>query len=549
MKKSTPSISKTITFTLILSFLFVSVSAQITKQSYQEIVNEHFGRSAPGAAILVTKNAETIYQSAIGKKDLESNSDINPNDVFRIASITKQFTAMAILKLYEVGALDLEDSIDKYVDGLTTVPSPVKLKHLLSHTAGVKNYTAIEDWDSKTSAPNLTTSEIVNIFKNTPLDFEPGESYNYSNLGYYLLGEIIEVASGKSYREYLNETFFIPLKMLNTGYEDQSNPQLLHIQGYSQNDNNYAKAEELDMKLAFAAGGLVSTTEDLNKWNTAVFSGKLLSEANLNLAHTKFQLNDGTVVPYGFGWEIGQIKGRKTVKHDGIINGFISFALYIPEENVFVSVLTNCICTPHIEELSSKLAALAIKDPYVINKVAISKSELLDFQGIYKSEIEGEQIIGFQDGQNYIYNRGGQKYPLTYIGNKEFILESTLERFIFDLKALTFERIDFDSKTSWTKISDEVMALQSRKIEEKDLREYYGKYQVKGAFAFDVYFENGKFYGAIQGDSKEIVAYEKDKFFTKNTDIKLEFVRNAYDEVSKVILRTPMEFQGDRIQD
>jgi len=382
----------------------------------------------------------------------------------------------------------------------------------------------------------------VDIFKNESLDFEPGEQFKYSNLGYYMLGYIIEVASGRSYSNYLEATFFKPLGMFNTGYENQHNSKIHHIEGYSQRDKVFLNAEDLDMNLAFAAGALVSTTEDLLKWNQAIFTNKVLSPSSLRLAHSKFKLNDGSMVPYGFGWEIGEIKGQKTIKHDGIINGFISFALYLPEQEIFVAVLTNCDCTQDIEEVSSKLAALALGDPYIINRVAQSNADLLSYQGIYQSANGEEQIVGFQDGQLFIYQKGGTKYPLTSLGEDEFILEKTLTTFSFqsnNKRKVLFQKKGFDYKEKWVKIPGEVLPLESIAIERSKFKDYVGKYQVKGAFVFEVYYKDGKMYGSVQGDSKEILGYANDKFYTINSDIKLEFLRNTKGDVNQVIYYYP----------
>jgi len=189
---------------LALSLLIGSLYGQEPKQ-FDKILKGQFVEG-PGYAVLIQKNGKTIYEKAIGMANLENSVPLTPNHIFRIGSITKQFTAVAILQLMEQGKLKLDDEITKFIPDYPTHGQKITIQHLLNHTSGIKSYTSMESWDSEVRKKDFTPETLIDLFKDEPMDFNPGEEFRYNNSGYILLGYIIEVITGDSYENYIELT-------------------------------------------------------------------------------------------------------------------------------------------------------------------------------------------------------------------------------------------------------------------------------------------------------------------------------------------------------
>jgi len=258
-----------------------------------------------------------------------------PQTKFRIGSITKQFTASAILLLQERGKLSVQDPLCKFFENCPSAWNGVTIHHLLTHTGGVPSYTSSPDYRTKMTMPETVTS-MIDRFKDKPLEFKPGERMNYSNSGYFLLGHIIEKVSGESYEVFLQKNIFDPLKLSGTGYDRHSTILKNRATGYSRDpEGGVINSLYLDMNQPYAAGSLYSTVEDLFAWNEALFSEKLLSAKSLEMMMTPFK-ND-----YAYGLFINRAFGRKQVSHGGGINGFNTVLTRFPDEKVTVVVLRN----------------------------------------------------------------------------------------------------------------------------------------------------------------------------------------------------------------
>ncbi len=230
---------------------------------------------ASGVAVLVSQNGKVIYKKAYGYADAEKKTPITPSTKFRIGSITKQFTASAILKLQEEGKLKVTDKLSKYFPDFPR-GDEVTIHHLLTHTSGIHSYTGKNDFIEKVVKP-ITNEALLAYFKNDPYDFNPGERYQYNNSGYFLLGYIIEKISGKSYAQYLQDAFFTPLQMKNTGIHSSTLKLENEAKGLTKENGQYKLALDWDMSWAGGAGAIYSTVEDLYTWNEAVFNGKVLT--------------------------------------------------------------------------------------------------------------------------------------------------------------------------------------------------------------------------------------------------------------------------------
>ena len=327
---------------VMISFLTFNVTAQTlnTKQltaEFDKMLSEKFKPGETGCAALVAKNGQIIYKKAFGMANLELNVAMQPDMVFRIGSITKQFTAVAILQLMEQGKLSLQDDITKFIPDYPTQAYTITIEHLLTHTSGIKSYTSTADY-LKSARTDLKPEELIALFRNQPMEFAPGTKWNYNNSGFFLLGYIIEKVSGKTYAEYIQDNFFTPLGMTGSCYGSDTKIIKNRAYGYQPGKDGVENAEYLSMLLPYAAGSIQSTVEDLFKWNQAVHSYKLVKKETLDKAFTEYKLTNGKGTSYGYGWALSQIQGSPTIEHGGGINGYLTSGIYLPQEDVFVAL-------------------------------------------------------------------------------------------------------------------------------------------------------------------------------------------------------------------
>lgn len=304
------------------------------------MLSKVFKPGEPGAAVIVVQDERVIFRRGYGTANLEQDVPIRPEMVFRIGSITKQFTAVAILMLAEENKLALDDCITQYLPNYPVPGDTITIEQLLTHTSGIPNHTDMPDFWS-TSRNDATVDELIESFKNEPLEFTPGDQWKYSNSGYVLLGAILEKVSGQTYADVIEAWIFEPLGMANSSYGGHREIIPGRVAGYHHTENSSENAEYFSMSLSYAAGGLLSSVDDLAKWDSALYGEQLISQENLQRAFSPFRLNDGALCHYGYGWEINDFKNRKTLRHSGAIPGFTTYAMSIPDERLFIAILAN----------------------------------------------------------------------------------------------------------------------------------------------------------------------------------------------------------------
>ncbi|MBS1682109.1 MAG: beta-lactamase family protein [Bacteroidetes bacterium] len=332
---------------------------KIFVRAIDELLSKQFPSNAPGCAILVSKKGKIIYRKSFGLADLELKVLARPEMIFRLGSITKQFTSVAILQLVEQGKISLKDSIQKFIKDFPSKKKTITIENLLSHTSGIVDYTQLDIPDPFIRRKDFNPKEIVDLFKNELLEFQPDTKFKYSNSNYFLLGYILEIVEGKKYQEIIEERISKPLGLTNTRYDDNSKVITNRVNGYKLENGNYTNCDFQSPSIAFAAGALLSNIDDLLKWHQGLYSLKILKKETLNDALTPYKLNDGTNSNYGFGWFVIDMNGSRSIQHGGNINGFRSNEIYFPDEDVFVATLFNCECTP-MEEISEQVALQAI---------------------------------------------------------------------------------------------------------------------------------------------------------------------------------------------
>ena len=327
-------------------------------------VSRYYKPADPGATIIVMKDGRTVFRKAYGMADVAKRVPMTPDTVLRLGSITKQFTSTAILMLADEGKLSVSDDITRYLPAYPTHGKKITIEHLLTHTSGIVSYTGKPAFRA-TMTKDMTVAQMIDSFKGDKPDFEPGSQWRYNNSGYFLLGAIIEEVSGMPYAKFVEQRIFVPLEMNDTAYEGYERGTAARAAGHSGAWGRYAPNAPLSMSQPYAAGALVSTVDDLARWDAAVSSGKLLTAASWRKAFTAYTLDGGAPTKYGYGWMLDQIQGAPTIGHGGDINGFSAFALRLPSEHLYIAVLSNAdsgLVEP--QTVAEKIAAIAIGKPH-----------------------------------------------------------------------------------------------------------------------------------------------------------------------------------------
>ncbi len=436
MKKSN-RVYLTIFFLLVsISFTFSSrlQAEQITDKGLVKKINTFleniYPANEPGAAVLAVKDGKIILRKGFGMANLELGIPIKPEMVFRIGSITKQFTAVAIMKLAEEGKLSINDDIKKYLPDYPTHGHKITIHHLLNHTSGIKSYTNVQEILSL-MRKDMKPAELIDLFKKQPMDFAPGEQFLYNNSGYFLLGAIIEKVSGKSYEAYIDENIFKPLGMSSSYYDSSTRIIPLRASGYEKEKDEITNTDYLSMTLPYAAGSLASTVDDLYRWYQALEAGKVLSQKSLEQMYTPTELNNGKTHDYGYGWSLGTSFGEKIIEHGGGINGFITDALRVPGKKVFVTVLTNCTWRQASASYVTKWIAAVLCGKELKEKKAVTlDTKLLEaIVGVYKISEAELRTITLEGNQLYTQRGQGPKLQAFAESETEFFYKNDFSHF------------------------------------------------------------------------------------------------------------------------
>ena len=366
-----------------------------------------FRDDQPGAAVLVRKGDRILLRKAYGLADRNRKQQpLRPEMVFRLGSLTKQFTAVAIMMLVDAGKLSLDDNIAKLVPEYPTRGAPITVRQLLTHTSGSPSYTDQPSFGLH-SRQDLTHQQLLDLIKDLPLEFPPGTRQKYSNSGYYLLGMIIEKVSGGSYADFIRNKIFAPLGMRASGYGDDKRLGTW-ARGHDRRALEVVDAQVISMKPPFAAGGLSSTADDLARWDAAITAGKLLRKESWAQVFARSKLADGTTVHYGFGFGLGELQGHQTQSHSGGIPGFATHLLRIPEQQLLVVILANSVPAAFpLEPLARQLAAAAMGKPLVAPRAVKLEPATLDrYLGVYQTP-DGKKVMVRRGPKGLTFQRSG----------------------------------------------------------------------------------------------------------------------------------------------
>ncbi len=417
-------------FVALFVFLPLTAAAD-TISDLDSYFQRHYPADEPGATIAIIRDGEMVFSKAFGMADLENGIANQTNMVFRLGSITKQFTAVAIMMLAEEGKLSVDDDITQHISTYTPPSSTVTVEHLLTHTSGIPNYTAIPGWFDVKIRVNLSVEQMMDEWEDMPLEFEPGSKFNYSNSGYFMLGAIIESASGMPYDQFIDERIFKPLGMTTSYYDHSAQIIPNRSRGYEQApDGTFRNASFLDMGQPYAAGSLASTIDDMAKWDAALYTDVLLPQSVLQKMWTSYKTTDGSETGYGYGWSVGEHNGHKIIAHGGGIPGFRTEGFRIPAEKLYVSVLSNGAAVgPDIPAQAAVKAML--EEPYEVVAVELDRADLERLTGVYRGENDEARNVRLKDGELVFEAAAGFNIALIPLGTHRFGSKSFAGQFVF----------------------------------------------------------------------------------------------------------------------
>ena len=346
---------------------------------------------AAGMSVAVVRGRDTIVLRGYGKADLELDVPTPERAVYEIGSATKQFTAASILLLQERGKLSLDDDITKFLPGYPTQGHKLAIRRLMDHTSGIKGYTELPEFGAL-MVRAMPRDSLVALFGPKPFDFAPGDALIYNNSAYFLLGLIIEKASGMPYEDFVKQDLFDRAGMSDSHYCSTSRIVKRRAHGYDTGKDGLVLAAYLDQRWPYAAGSLCSTAWDLVAWNQALHGGRILSPASYREITTPGTLNDGTRLRYAKGLMIDSLNGRRAIFHGGDINGFATDLEYFPDDSLTIAVLVNTEGPIRPDAIARSIANVIYGSTAPPIAVAFPGS-LSDFVGEYRGQGRGRELI------------------------------------------------------------------------------------------------------------------------------------------------------------
>jgi len=387
----------------------------------------NYGGASPGAAISVLDDGEVIFLGGFGMADLEWKASIEPSTSFRIGSISKPFTAIAVLHLVEQGRVDLDQPISIYLEDLPGLLGQPTVRQLLSHTSGLPEHFALPEIPVIMRNP-IAAPRIVDLMADAEFMFEPGSAWAYSNFNYVLLGLLIEAMDeqGRDYGRYIEQELFRPMGMENSHYDRQTAIIERRAQGYDNAGSGPMNTMTVESSLAYAAGALMSSAEDMAIFSRALINGELLSDEMRELAWTDTLLNDESPTGYGLGFNVDQFMGEQVIWHSGSTNGFQATWIHMPAMNRTVSVLSNGYYLPNSTSTARRILAELAGNPVpVFEHQELEDAGWQDLQGRYQLEDGRLLQVHVQGGMRANFEGGGWR-EFSHAGGDIFFRSDTL---------------------------------------------------------------------------------------------------------------------------
>lgn len=403
-----------------------------------------------GMAVAVVKGRDTLLMKGYGLADLENQVPVTPQTVFRIGSVTKQFTSAAVMQLVEAEKVGLDDDMSKYIPKYPTRGRKILVRHLLNHTSGIPSYTDVGPVFGTVMRSDLSHDSLVAIIAPDSLMFEPGSHFYYNNTGYFMLGMLIEQVTGKPYGAYLEEKLFAANGLKSTIYCDTRRIIPHRAQGYDRAQTGLLNASFLSMDLPYAAGSLCSTVTDLVAWTDKLGNGKIVSATSYKQMTTPIPLTSKRPMNYGFGLTSDTlVNGRRVIAHGGGINGFISSLMHVPKDSLIIAVLANTSPAPSdAVAISLARAVLGLPAPTPAGPpkdLPLTVDERARYVGEYRLTRPNGAKVDFkvfeESGQLMAQPEGQRAAKMASQGNDVFIVQGA-GRIAFDVangKAIGFQ--------------------------------------------------------------------------------------------------------------
>jgi CubicO group peptidase (beta-lactamase class C family) len=307
----------------------------------EDVLYRHLRGQAPGVALSLTHAGEPLFTRCDGLADLARGQPVRPTTVFRLASLSKPFTALVVMLLERDGLLDLEAPIHDYLPSYPAHAARVRVRHLLTHTSGIPNYVTLPEYTKIASDDSSTDADLLASFIGRRLEFKPGSRYGYSNSGYRLLDMIAENITGTPFGTILTERIFAPAGMLNTRLLNDATITPDHARGYAGGGGGFGNAAYVNIALTGGAGGIGSTLEDLLRFDRALCAESIADAALQRRLFTPTRLASGRTEEYGLGWKLGTYRGHRLIYHGGGIQGFTCLYVRLPDQDLGIVLLTN----------------------------------------------------------------------------------------------------------------------------------------------------------------------------------------------------------------
>ena len=388
---------------LIVYALIALVLAKNTSiiTNIDSLLHNSYPENEPGASVLIVQNNKVLLKKAYGLANLESNSKMQVNNVFKISSVTKPITALGVFVLADQGKISLSDPITDYIPQLNKRYYTVQVKHLLSHTSGMPNYTYTNEYEKLYVKyyyhfvnEELSCDSIFSIINKYDPEFEPGERFAYCNSGYFILEKIIENVSGRKFEDFIGENVFKPLNMRSSSFFRLTEIISDRVAGYTYYDGELVNSPHTFLSgiLTKGQGGILSTTEDLYSFYLGITQNSYFRRISYDKYITPYTLNDSSESVYSYGFFTGSLKGHKTINHNGDDSGFSSSLVILPDENIFIAILSNNDmytrgASRYHENIAERIAAILVSKPFpVFKETFLSQNEMKSFVGTYQSE-------------------------------------------------------------------------------------------------------------------------------------------------------------------
>jgi CubicO group peptidase (beta-lactamase class C family) len=395
-----------------------------------DLLTRNYPAEGPGAVILVARGDTVLFRGARGEANIETGEPLRPDSVFRIASITKQFTAAGLLTLVEAGKVELDAPL------ATVLPDypggqGITIRQLLNHTAGVRDYTGLAGYGDLVEQ-DFTTAQLIGLFRDAPPDFEPGASWAYSNSGYVLIGAVIEAVTGLPWYEYLDQALFTPLGMNHTGYALDPALSARTVTGYSHDGRSVVPMRPISMTQPHAAGALVSNADDLLTWTRALHEGRVLRSDTYAQMIAPAAAAREAGIGYSLGLYNETVRHAAVLRHGGAISGFSSSLVYAPGPDITVVVLENDDASGEHDSSNTvmrRLTAMALGEPYPdAMAVPVEPAMLVAAEGAYRFDDGTMRTLRVADGGLMVQRGGSPSAVLTPIATDDFLYEDGFNR-------------------------------------------------------------------------------------------------------------------------